>query len=307
MTRFWLVPMVLQTVHCDTRSASLGFLPPEESRLPVLLLVVGGVLRIDGGSTAAAAGARCGVGGGGGRGCSFGCCTDTGGGRGGGGGGGGVISVLVDEATKSWGFDLEATSPSGIGIGLIYVQEEKQTSAPSIFSFLVYFYNKMITVRNYIKKIEIIIHKNLLITDCRVKHILLLIISHFNCNSAMNLRRTMILGIFHVHTLSFVLSFPLFYTSYRIWCISFVLLSATAINKTYSCIQYLRKSCTRRSSCTWSNNTKHSTFFVSFRFDLSARQCRRGEPFGTRAYLPSPPTWSSCWPRGGCNWPPLSP
>lgn len=50
----------------------------------------------------------------------------TKGGTGGGGnlgGGGDVISVLVDVATNICGLDSEATSPSGLGIGLICSNE----------------------------------------------------------------------------------------------------------------------------------------------------------------------------------------
>lgn len=89
------MPGVLQTLHCVKRSASFPFFAvPDGHRLVLFTDVF--------------------------------TCGDTfvaGSGTGGGGGGGNVISVLVEVATNICGLDSEATSPSGRGIGFIYVRQ----------------------------------------------------------------------------------------------------------------------------------------------------------------------------------------
>lgn len=105
ITRFWLVPGVSQTLHCVRRSASFPLFTFPACNLVLLLTLL--LLDVFIVTTFVEGG-----GSGGGKSLSV--------------GGGGVISVLVDVATNICGLDLEATSPSGRGIGFIFVEKEKK-------------------------------------------------------------------------------------------------------------------------------------------------------------------------------------
>lgn len=92
------MPGISQTLHCVKRSVSFPLFPFPVDVLLVLLVdafdVTGVVFEVKDG---------------------------TGGGGSLGSGGGDVISVLVDVATNICGLDSDATSPSGLGIGFIYL------------------------------------------------------------------------------------------------------------------------------------------------------------------------------------------